>query len=269
MDNLTELYNILEQSTFSCGVRTIKPYLIFLKPVIEKILANANNYTIYVSTWTSNMAIYQSIWPSNPRLQYVDDTFIPTNVPVNINSVYIYHKKQFPTTNEQLALIEYVKNHPTMKYIYIGMVGAMLPIVKITLFHHYLHFEVSKRRWGRIRCGIGISYKLTRQFCSKYYAQEAKKKKADKVTMYDYLIYHNISMNITSIYRFNKTIYQKKTKKPKPVAETAANANITTKIVTKYVYTGTRTDQNNLVMPNGAKENYNDLVLKYKDLIEV
>ena len=269
MDNIAELYNTLEQSTFCCGVQTMKTYLIFFKPFIEKILNNSD-YTIYVSTWDANVTIYQSVWPNHARLQYIHDAFNPSLIPVNTNAIYFYHQKPvpIPSTSDQLALMEYMKNHPTLKYIFVGIIGRLLPIFCTSLFRYYLHFEVSKRRWGFMRHIKYVNYKIVRQVSRKYYAQQQKKKKSENVTLYDYIIQHDLTMNITSMYRFNKIIYKKKTKKPKPITN-QTEPNVITKTVTKYIYTNIRYDQNNLVMPNGTKENYNNMVDKYKDVIEV
>lgn len=279
MDNIQELYTILKDFSITCNVKTIKIYLIFFKPFIEKLLTDPANYTIYISTPDKNVGLYQSIWPQNTRIKYIQDTVIPTNIPVNTNAVYIFHQKYSPSATEQLALMEYIKNHPSIKYIYAGITAKILPIVSMAVFRHYLHFQVRRRRWGGMNTDRMVERNIGRQVSRRYYADYVRKQKAATCTMYDYLIYHDVAMAKSKIYRFNKQIYKKK-KPKKPVAvideitgEPFIPDNLKTsdkpKIVTKYIYTNEHTDKNNLIMPYGVTENYNAIVNKYANVIEI
>ena len=271
MDNITQLYNTLYQSTFCVNAKTKQLYLTFFKPFVEKLLADmGKNYIIYVSTSNSNIPTYQSIWPSHTRLQYIEDDFIPKAIPTNINVIYFYHQKFKPTKEEQLSLIEYVKNHPQLRYIYIGSISALLPIMRITLFRYYLHFQENKRRWGRISTGLIVSYKITRDLSKKYYSQlERKKKATTKITLYDFFICHDLAMDVTNIYKFNKKIYQPKVPKISTISNQQSGPKVVTKVDVKYIYTNSHNNPNNLIMPDGTKENYQNMVQKYKDVIEV
>ena len=282
MTDLTDVYNNLLQSTYCVTARSKPLYYTFFKPLIEKYLADTTkNYHIYVST--DNSLSYQAVWPSHTRLHYVSDDFVPTTVPNNANTIYFFHKKEKHTKEQQLALAEYVDKHPTMKYIYVGNVDSLLPFIRIKLFHYYLHFEICKSRWGRVRTGNIVSWKISGRMGRSYYNQEEKKKKATKpLYLYDHFLMHDFRLDESKSYKFNKKLY---IPKKKPIVQvpvhtdaptnTSENTPPTTakpQVVIKYIYATNHTGGGNyLVMPDGKKENYNKLAEKYAniDLIEV
>lgn len=281
MTDLTDVYDKLLGSTYCVTARSKPLYYIFFKPLIEKYLADTTkNYQIYVSA--DDSLAYQSVWPSHARLHYVSDDFVPSTVLENGNTIYFFHKKEKHTKEQQLALVEYIDAHPTMKYIYVGNVASLLPFIRIKLFHYYLHFEICKSRWGRVHTGNIVRWKISSRVSHIYYNQEEKKKKTTKpLNLYDYFIMHDFQLDESKSYKFNKKLY---TPKKKPIIQVPihADAPVNTsaniagapekpKVVIKYIYATNHTGGNCLVMPDGKKENYNKLTEKYGniDLIEV
>ncbi len=73
--------------------------------------------------------------------------------------------------------------------------------------------------------------------------------------------------------KFNKVKFIPKKKKNTKVAnkkkmKTDSNNQENREVKTKYIYTGTH-GSSYLIMPDGSKENYNNIVDKYHDVIEI
>ena len=275
MDNVEELYNKLYSNSFCVNARSIPLYLIFGKNIVNHYLENTN-YTIYVSTTNNSLSFYQSAWPSHARLQYITDNFIPTSLPPNTKCIYIYHQKYKPTIEEQLSLINLMKNNPLLKYVYVGMVHRLIPLLRITLFKYYLHFEITKSVWGgRLQSGNILDFRTSRKLARKYHIQNLQKKKSIKMTLYDYFVCHDLSLDVANIYRFNKRQYKLKVKKTQTNVQAQPINGIQNKpkkekVQIKYIYTNTNNSiPNFLVMPDGTKENYQNISQKYKDVIEI
>ena len=165
---------------------------------------------------------------------------------------------------------KYMKMHA---FSYIFQNGNLLSSVRTKLFRYYLHFEATKSKWGRIHTAGIIDYKRSRSFSRYYYSQQQRKKKATgNVTIHDYFLFHDNFLEESKIVKFNKKIIKKKKPVPKPIA---INTTVTTthqvipETKIKYVFTGVRPNTNCLIMPNGSRENYNDVVNKYSNIIEV
>ena len=274
MLDLTEIHNKLYDSTYCVVANTKQLYFLFFKDLIQKYLDdNAKNYYIYVSTTAELLTSYQSTWPNAQRIIYIVDGLIPTSIPININSIYIYHQQTKPTKEEQMNLIAYVNSHPAMKYIYVGSISHLLPSTRIMLFRYYLHFEIKAARWGRIANDGIYNHDKGRAMCRKYFAQNEKKKKVlNPIFVYDYFIFHDNMMNETTMIKFNqKKFVPKKKKVPVPTpASPSTTKPEETKVITKikYIY-ATPNNPRHLLMPDGTKENYKELVSKYHDIIEV
>ena len=265
------IYNTLYQSTYCICAPTRKIYLQFFKDLVNKYLTDSKNYHIYVSTTDIFLPLYKTEWPTHPRLIYVTEGLIPT-FPNNINIIYFYHQMAKPTKNEQIALVDYIDSMPLVKYVYIGSAGNLLSSVRTKLFKYFLYFEVTKSRWGRSRIGGIIDYRYSRSINRHYYSQQQRKTKATgNVTIYDYFLFHDNFLEETKIVKFNKKIIKKKKPVPKPVQLTTvvATPQVVPESKIKYVFTGIRPNTNCLIMPNGSRENYNDVVNKYSDIIEV
>jgi len=277
MDHSQEVYNTIYQSTYCFGAITKPLYLLFLKGLVEKyLLDHQANYHIYISTDDKILPLYQKVLTSNPRLIYISDEFVPTAVPNNINSIYIYHKQTKPSDNEQFALISFMESHSTFKYIFAGNTKLLLPYVRIKLFKYYLHFEIRNSRWGHMNTNL-INHSIYRSVCKKYYTQRSKKIKAvNPITLVDYFFLHDMQSNQTKTLTFNVRKFTPKKKKitalpPKTsIQSTAAKINDGEPIVNiKYIYTGPYNSPSCLIMPDGSKENFNGIVQKYCDVIEI
>lgn len=265
MTDLATVYDILSQSTYCIKVKTKSIYYIFLKGLVEKYLAD--NYFVYIAS--DNINAYKTVLPDHPRLHYVSDELIPVGIGGNANEIYFYDNKESkPSKAEQLELVSYVESH-AMKYIYVGNVCNLLPYTLIKLFRYYLHFQITTKKWQCIHASdiltLDNRYKMPR----KYYGQLEKKKITTKpIFLYDFFVMHDLMLDETRIYKFNKKLF---TPKPQniPAAPAALVENIEPKVVVKYIYTTKNNSRDSLIMPDGSRENYNDLVQKYSNLIEV
>lgn len=270
MDNLDEVYNILYNSTFAVNPVTKKTYLLFFKKLIEKFLEDTTkNYIIYVSTNDKCMAMYQSVWPAHERLRYVSESFIPSFIPNNINAIYFYHQNTKVDKDNQFALIDFLEEHPSIKYVYVGSIKKLLTITYIKLFNYYLHFEVRGSRWGGIHSDGILDHRVCRSTGRRYYTQKEKKKNATGMcTLYDYFIFHDLHIEVSKMYRFNKKIVKGKKKKP-PTDNTNRTAGVVKEVQIKYIYTNSHSSRNYLVMPDGKRENFNEIIKQYQNVIEV
>jgi hypothetical protein len=274
MTDIHEIHNKLYESTYCICAPTRKLYLFFFKELINKYLADIKNYDIYVSTTDQLLPLYKSTWPSHPRLLYISDGLVPTTIPNNINCIYFYHQKIKPSKEGQIALVNYIDSTPLIKYVYVGMVSQLLSFVRTKLFRYYLHFEIKYRHWGCLQTG-GIGHNQGRSICRQYYNQNNKKKKANgTITTYDFFLMHDNFMEETEIIKFNKKIIKKKKPIPVPKNKPVVVDNNNSKTVDpnpqiKYIYTGVRHNTNSLIMPNGSTENYQNVVNKYQDIIEI
>lgn len=273
MDPLTEIYNKLYHDTYSINAVTKQIYFIFFRPLIEKYLADPIDYNIYISTDHKLYPSYESSLPNNDKLQYVNDTLVPTTIPMIGNIIYIYHQQTKPTKQEQFNLINFIDTHINIKYIYIGSLKYLLPVTIFRLFRYSLHFETTRRRWGGFQTGFS-AYKLSRQLCNKYHVQLRRKKTAKKsFTIYDYFLFHDNTLVETKLIRFNNRIQIIKKKKAplKQVINTDV-INQPPKIeaipTIKYIYTNYN-NPTHLIMPDGSKENYKNVVNKYLDVIDI
>lgn len=267
-DNIDEIYNLISQSTFCVKTLSNRLYLLFFKPLIEKYLNDTTkNYYIFVSTNNKFLPLYQNYWPTHPRLIYTENNLIP-HVQSNIDCIYFYHNSHKPSKEDQINLVSHVTAYPLLKYVFVGDIGNLLSFTRIKLFRYYLHFEKHASKWGRLRSGGIINYAISKLVCRKYYNQIEKKKKViNSFTLYDYFIFHDIQMEQSKIYRFNKKIFKPKNKK---IVKTPAIVDNNGKnMVVKYIYTDIRNDPVHLIMPDGTKEIFKDVVKKYSDIIEI
>lgn len=279
MNDLSIVYDQVYQSTYCVGMFAIKPYLLFFKGLIEKYLNdNQKNYHIYVSTIDKYLSIYQSVWPEHPRLSYVSNGIIPTNIPGNINAIYFSHQNIKISILLQCELVSYIEENPNIKYVYVGNVNLLTPYMRIKLFKYYLHFEVCKRKWFAMHCYGITDRKINQKMVKKYYSQIVKKKIAKKsFIFYDYFLLHNVSIDKTEFYQFNGKKFIPKKKKIIIDNNNDNNNdnnhenNISIPIIqkTKNIYTGTHNIGNYLIMPDGSTENYQNIVSKYQDIIEI
>lgn len=273
---VTATYNLIYNSTYCVGAQTKQLYLLFFKGLVEKYLNDTHtNYNIYVSAHDSFLPLYHNLWPAHNKLNYVADGFVPTTVPANLNCIYFYHQKSKPSKDEQSNLVTYLENNPSIKYVYVGPVTNLTLFVFYKLFKYYLHFEKRPTRWGGLNAGRIINYSISRSVCRKYYSQQQKKKKVvNPIFLYDYYILHDVINDKTTLNKFNKIKFTPKKKKtPKPKKNTnntnPQNDNTDNSVPKiKYIYTDSHSSTF-LIMPDGSKENYKNIVDKYHDIIEI
>jgi hypothetical protein len=273
MNDEQQTYDTIYDSKYCICAHTPNVYLLFFEKMIQKYLSDAvKNYQIIVSTTDNLLPLYKNAWPNHERLIYESHDLIPNMIPNNNNNniIYIYHHNTKLSSEQQMNLIEFVESHPNMKYIYIGKIGELLPFTRFKLFRYYLHFETMRGQWGGIHSRGIIKWKTCRAICKKYRSQNQKKNKKDSSTviMYDYYVIHDIQLDQSKLGRFNKKIIKIK-KKPEQKSTIMPSPTLQiTKPKIKYIYTQTRNTPF-LIMPNGTNENYNELILKYKDIIEI
>lgn len=277
---ITDIYNKLYNATYCISVVTKPLYFVFIKPLIEKYLADTEkNYYIYVSTDDDLLPFYYATFPNTVGIHYIADGLIPTGIPDNLNVIYIYHhQKAKPSIDEQLELVSHVQSHPLVNYVFIGKVSNLLTSTRVILFRYLVHIEIcAGRRWRSISINNIVNYRFGRQYCRKYYAQQTRKKKAvNPMILYDYFILHDNTLAESKIIKFNpiKFIPKKKKKVAKKTIQTTNPTNpinpINPPTVTKinYIYTD-RPNTSHLVMPDGSRENYRELVSKYHEVIEI
>ncbi|AYV85128.1 MAG: putative ORFan [Satyrvirus sp.] len=225
------------------------------KLFIEKYLNGPTNYQVTISTTNKLLPLYQKIWSTNTKISYVTDNFIPVAAP-NMNIIYIYHQPTKPTKEEQFNLIAYLESNPSIKYIFVGNIDNLSTYVCTKLFRYMLYFPVhSKGKWRWVNCDY-ISRNVITSVSRKIINQENRKEKTTKpFYLYDYCIFLDMVYDESKIFNFNKKIFRPKQK-------------ITKNTIIKYVYVNNN-NKEYLLMPNGAKENYENIVNKYKDVIEI
>ena len=275
METLNEIYNQIYNSTYCINPLTIPPYINFMVPLLDKYLNDeSTEYTIYISAPNKILPKYQNLLPHTNRIKYEGYGFIPSEIPDNINAVYLYHNTaKKPTSDEQMLLVDFMQTRPTLKYVYIGNASILLPIVRVNLFKYYLHFETQKRRWGCIRSGgIGNS-SARRTICRKYFNQLEKKKVAvNPMNIYDFFLFHDLHLEVSRIVRFNKTVFKPKIRRQSTQRNQNANnakPKIIKEVEIKYIYTGTRNSKSALTMPDGSTENFDKIVKRYDKIIVV
>ncbi len=274
MQDHQQTIDMLYNSTYCICAQTHKLYLLFFKKMIDNYLSDTSNYKIIVSTTDKLLPQYQNLWPSHNSLMYVSDDLIPTTIN-NDKTIYIYDKCTKPSLEQQLQLVEFIDTHPNIKYIYVGKIYELTPFTRFKLFRYYLHFQYSTSKWGGIRSGGILSYQKSRIINKKYYAARVKKieGKTSSMVTHDYYLIHDMYTNKTNAGKFNKqTIKIKKKPVPKNTNPVSTNSNSTTSVPNdkpKIQYIYTQPSNSYLIMPDGSKENYKNLVSKYTEIIEV
>jgi hypothetical protein len=273
MSTQLDVINTLMTNTFCIHVKTMNIYLLFMRKYIEKVLSDQTNTTIYVSVDPTYLNAYTAAWPVNPRLMYVTDGFIPTNLPTNQKIIYLHHTKKIPHQTQQLELINFTAQNPLVKYIYVGPFMKFLPSVLHHEFRYHLHFEVSKSRWRTWASSYVMRDGVDRRKVSSLYRKQnnRKKKAVNPFTVSDWCYFYDILMSKGHVIRFNDTVFKPKKKKPtpKPTVNTTNNPQINAAPIIKYVYVNPRSNKNNLVMPDGSVEKFSNVIAKYADIIEI
>ncbi|MEM0354060.1 MAG: hypothetical protein QXW79_00625 [Thermoplasmata archaeon] len=211
MIKIDEVCSILHHHNYCINPHSKSLYLLFLKEFIERHLNDTErSYIFYISTSNNKIPVYSKILSSNDRLVYISEEIIPSSLPANFSLVYIYHPTYVPSKDNQLKLVEFIKAHPFVIYIYVGKVHKLLDYARVNLFNYYLHFE------GRITNINKIYYHYHKIFrlsiclslCKKYCKQNEKKTKAENpIIIYDYFLFHDIIRNETKIVKFNRRKY--------------------------------------------------------------
>lgn len=281
MTSVDDIYNKLYNSTYYINARSKQKYLLFFAGLIKKYLDDITmNYYIYVSITNDLLPLYQESFPSSTRIIYVFDTLIPTIVPDNVNSIYIFHKPETPTVNEQLDLASYVLSHTNMKYILVGPINKLLTSTRIRLFQYYLYFDDKNNFSTR---DLFVASKYYYQMTKKYNTQKRKKRTArSSYYVHDYFIFHNNITEESEMIQYNEQLIIPKKKKKSTIksktylapklnkpSKSINNNNNNIKPIIKYIYTNTPIDSSCLIMPDGSKENYKSIIDKYQDVIEI
>ncbi len=288
--DINSLYDLLQNSTFCIGVKTIDLYFLFLKGLIKKFLDDAQkNYLIYVVTENKFLNAYHNNLEQNDRIQYINGDFIPVNIPNNTHILYLYHKNTKHTPEQQIDLINCLKSYPMLKYVFVGRVDLLLTSFRINMFKYFLFFNRKESKWGHSygkETGF-ISNRKYIRFISRYYyhqSQARKNKTNSKIISYDYFLLYDFMFDTTSICKFNKKIIRIKPKRVETQPITQPITQPTTQPITQpttqpvvsatnsikkiYVYSGPR-NSNFLTFPDGSRENFKSIVDKYQNIIEI
>lgn len=267
MENIETIYQKLIPSSYCVYSRSINIYMKFLVDLVKKYLDDSEKmYHIYIcANNTKYIPTYLKFIPiNNSRIHYVTTGIIPNNLPANTNNIYIYHNKRVPQKNVQFALLDFMKDKQNIKYIFVGKPQLLLPVVRIKLFQYYLHFETCSYSFRRFRTTEIVNNKIKTIVLSKYRSQQSKKRKAKKpFWVYDYFVIHDITMDISNYVEFNKRIY-----KPKKPIEPKKEENKEKEIIdnqVELVYTSIHSDPVSLIMPDGSKERFNEIITKYNN----
>lgn len=268
---LNEIFEIINTSTFCVNVDRIatKIYLQCFKDLIGRYLNDNSNY-IYLSVSDTLLSLYQSMWPIHQRLFYTNYDFIPSELPIISNRTYIYiyhHPQKKQTIENQLLLSNFSASHTNIKYVYVGKLNKLSPATIIKMFRYYFYFNKRASRWGRDH--LPIINDSVRTLRRKYYTiLQKKKKKYNKMTIYDYFIFCDLVFQTKKIYNFNKKtlIKKNKTKKQKPVLDISNGTNPTQ---IQYIYTDMQSNTQHLIMPDGKKEKFSKIIEHYSNLIEI
>lgn len=300
MNGHDEIIYDISQSTYCVGTSKNKNriYLDFFETIIEKYLSDPQNYYIYVSTYVELITLYQTKWINHDRLIYITDDLVPSSIPANVNSIYFYHQKNKPTKEEQINLLNYVKSHPQMKYIYIGDISNLLPVIYYSLFAYYLHFANSP--YKRYRTQPILKHGASRSINSRYRLQRQRMKKSlSPIFIYDYCLLHCFLMDETVVTKFNEKKYVPKKKKipvkankPNLYQKVPTYADIDTDMLTienkfkMFISLGNSLNSqisskiqknsnevpknpNYLIMPDGSKENFVKISNEYQNVIDI
>lgn len=266
---LTEIFDIVYSSTYCVAIdsNATKIYLQCFKDLIRRYL-NDNACHVYVSVPDELLSLYQSEWPLHQRLFYTNYDFIPNELPLIADQTYIYiyhHPKKKHTIDDQLSLVNFSTMYDNIKYIYVGKLNKITTVTIIKMFRYYFYFNNKASAWCRYRLPIfGDSAKKITQ---KYYKMSKRKKNYTTLTLYDYFIFCDTIFQTKKLYNFNKRILIKKKHVQKTTTNVAANTIKPTKI--QYIYTDTPTNLSHLIMPDGKRENFDCIVEKYSNLIEI
>lgn len=269
---LIQTHDTIYHSTFCVGIdfKATKIYLQCLKDLITRYL-NAGTY-VYISTDDNLLSLYQSIWPIHQHLFYTNYGFIPFDIPSasTASIVYFYHHPKIKQSIiDQLTLTSFSETHPNIKYVYVGNLCKITQVTIVKMFRYYFYFNNKANGWSGISLPIlNISSRILR---NKYRVLAKKKKTCSRITLYDYFIFCDVLHQTKTICNFNKKILLKK-KKKKPIPKTTAteNTNNSSNLVKiQYIYTDTPNNFSHLIMPDGKKENFNDIAKQYSNLIEI
>ena len=270
MLELNTALDMLCGHSFSLSAKTGPIYKIVLKALIDRLLADPLNYTIYVSMDASTVPQHQELIPANNlRVIYTPHNIEPHAVGVAGPSIYLYQSspgKITPVT--QTNLLESIRLRPNLRYIYIGSANGFTSYTRLHLFRY--HWIVpTGTGWS---CGISERYLrwIVRQRVSKMTrSQQRRQKDGKSVNIYRFFAVLDNTTEQIVYGRYDKKVIKAKKKptpKPKPVALGQSTPAPITQI--QYVYVN-ESPANTLLMPDGSRVNYNSIVKQYADPIEI
>lgn len=267
--------NILDNlchNSFCANPYSSQLYFIFMKELIPKILEHSENYKIYVSTTDKYNQEYQQIKNTlindQERIIFTTDGFIPSNLQLNGNVFYIYHNTNKPSQEEQQNLLNFMRDHPNIKYVYAGKLSNLNQTVVLRNFDYGLHFQKLKGRWSRINCRYIAGWKLSRKIGRYYHGLSIRKKNnVNPFMAYDYYVFKNFVTGEELGIKFNGIMIRprrKKITKPKiNLNEQSKSTNSEISVKTKYIYSDSHPRGNALYLPDGTTLNFKKIVEEY------
>lgn len=248
--------------SFNLSAKTGSVYKIVLKALIDRLLADPLNYTIYVSVDASALALHQELIPANnQRIIYTPHNIEPHAVGITGPSIYLYNSstgKIPPAT--QSSLLESINLRPNLRYIYIGSANSFTSYTRLHLFRYHWIVPTSTNGWS---CGISeryIRWNIRQRVSKMNRSQRQKQRDGKAVTLYRFFAILDNTTEQHVFGRYDKKVIQAK-KKPIPKPVTLAPGSTPAPII-QYVYVNAP-QGNTLQMPDGSHISYNSIVQQY------